>query len=463
MIVTGIIHIVLLLSCNGQLEGIPQLQELIRPLTKNPFLQSIAGTSSDFLADSVELVSHIPIAIARALTPLDVWPVLVSHRNVVDLTDRFVKELDLGSKNEDAALNITELISKYGYPVETHDVVTEDGYVLRMFRIPGNGSVLFLMHGLLGSADDFVVAGVESGLAYQLSRGGYDVWLGNARGNKHSRRHTHLRPLDSKFWDFTWHEIGLYDLPAMIDYAFEKSGSTTLKYIGHSQGTTSFFVMASERPEYNEKISLMVALSPVAFMSHVRSPIIRLLASEGPLLYTISNGIGINEFLPDNKLVKTLKSLLCSVGVMSEILCNNLLFLIVGFDLEQLNVTNLPVLFGHVPSGSSAKQLAHYGQLIISDEFRKYDYGTPGNLRRYGKTFPPRYNLRRISTPVSLFYSDADWLAHPADVRRLLHELGNVVDVYKIPYKYFNHLDFLFSKDCKILIYERLRKVLQSF
>ncbi|OWR48427.1 lipase 1 precursor [Danaus plexippus plexippus] len=319
------------------------------------------------------------------------------------------------------------------------------------------------MHGLLGSADDFVVAGVESGLAYQLSRGGYDVWLGNARGNKHSRRHTHLRPLDSKFWDFTWHEIGVYDLPAMIDYAFEKSGSTTLKYIGHSQGTTSFFVMASERPEYNAKISLMVALSPVAFMSHVRSPIIRLLASEGPLLYTISNGIGINEFLPDNKLVKTLKSLLCSVGVMSEILCNNLLFLIVGFDLEQLNVTNLPVLFGHVPSGSSAKQLAHYGQLIISDEFRKYDYGTHGNLRRYGKTFPPRYNLRRISAPVSLFYSDADWLAHPADVRRLLHELGNVVDVYKIPYKYFNHLDFLFSKDCKILIYERLRKVLQSF
>jgi lysosomal acid lipase/cholesteryl ester hydrolase len=33
------------------------------------------------------------------------------------------------------------------------------------------------------------------------------------------------------------------------------------------------FVMLSEKPEYNEKIKLFVALAPVAFMSHIKSPI----------------------------------------------------------------------------------------------------------------------------------------------------------------------------------------------
>lgn len=38
-------------------------------------------------------------------------------------------------------------------------------------------------------------------------------------------------------------------------------------------GTTMNFIMLSEKPEYNEKIKLFVALAPVAFMSHVKSPI----------------------------------------------------------------------------------------------------------------------------------------------------------------------------------------------
>lgn len=61
----------------------------------------------------------------------------------------------------------------------------------------------------------------------------------------------------------------------MIDYVLDHTGFEKLHYIGHSQGTTSFFVMASERPAYNDKILSMQALAPVAFMSNLRSPFVR--------------------------------------------------------------------------------------------------------------------------------------------------------------------------------------------
>lgn len=72
--------------------------------------------------------------------------------------------------------------------------------------------------------------------------------------------------------------MGMSDVPQMIDYVLEQSGEEALFYIGHSQGTTDFYVMTSQRPEYNAKIRAMFSLAPIAYMNHMTSPLMKLLA-----------------------------------------------------------------------------------------------------------------------------------------------------------------------------------------
>lgn len=102
--------------------------------------------------------------------------------------------------------------------MEVHHVTTEDGYILEMHRIPHgiddtnvdpNRPVVLLMHGLLCSSADWIMTGTDKGLGFILADAGYDVWMGNARGNTWSRNHTSYDPdKDSdKFWDFRYKSL----------------------------------------------------------------------------------------------------------------------------------------------------------------------------------------------------------------------------------------------------------------
>ena len=120
---------------------------------------------------------------------------------------------------------------------------------------------------------------------YILADAGYDVWMGNSRGNTYSCAHLNLSRSDAKFWDFSFHEMGMYDLPATIDHIIAQTGQQKIYYVGHSQGTTSFFAMLSEKPEYNDKIIKFVALAPIVYTYNARSPIIDVFAKFSKPIY----------------------------------------------------------------------------------------------------------------------------------------------------------------------------------
>ncbi|CAH1638712.1 unnamed protein product [Spodoptera littoralis] len=377
---------------------------------------------------------------------------------------------------EDANLDVPGLIKKYRYPVEIHTVITEDGYILEMHRIPHGRDAnnvpnqkkpaVFVMHGLLCSSADFVLMGPGSGLGYILAEEGFDVWMGNARGNYYSRRHVTLNPdatLSTAFWKFSYDEIGNKDLPAMIDYVLEATGEKRLHYVGHSQGTTSFFVMGAMRPEYNDKIISMHALAPVAYMAHNRNLLLNAIAPFSNNIESIAYLVGIGEFMPHTIIFTWAGEAMCRDEVVFQPICSNILFLIGGWNENQHNATMMPVIFGHTPAGSSVRQLAHYGQGIADKGFRRYDYGSAlANYREYKLFKPPPYDLSKVTTPVFLHYSDSDPLAHVQDVNRLFSELGRAIGKFRVPESTFSHIDYMYGINAKELVYDRVINLIKS-
>jgi lysosomal acid lipase/cholesteryl ester hydrolase len=82
------------------------------------------------------------------------------------------------------SMTIDQLILKKGYSCEMHQVTTEDGYILKMFRIKPSGvkksnRTVLLQHGLFDSSDSWVVNDKNLSLPLILVSQGYEVVINN--------------------------------------------------------------------------------------------------------------------------------------------------------------------------------------------------------------------------------------------------------------------------------------------
>lgn len=372
-------------------------------------------------------------------------------------------------EERDAKLRVPQLIQKYGYKMEEHQVETEDGYLLGLYRIPGkrNSTIsknhpVLMMHSWFSSCSDWVLIGPGNALGYLLADRGYDVWLGNARGNRYSRRHRKLRVRSKKFWDFSIHEIGYYDVPALIDYVLGKTGKQKLHYVGFSQGTIVSLVALSSRPEYNAKVIQAQLLSPAAYAYRSLSILMRLLAHMAESLAGGYTAFGSHELLPNWRYQYEFYRALCPAP--QQLICRMLIYEVAGANPDQLDTKMLRIFLGHFPAGSGIKQFLHYAQYIRgSGIFRQFDYGGDRlNRNAYGSATVPRYNLTRVSTSVWTYYGLNDNVVNYRNVRRLERELPNLAGSYQVPDERFTHADFILSNNVKRVLYRKVIRNLEA-
>ncbi|CAL1280058.1 unnamed protein product [Larinioides sclopetarius] len=366
--------------------------------------------------------------------------------------------------------NVSELISSKGYPVENHIVQTEDGFLLSVQHIPhgqngpdiyrGKKEVVFLQHGFMSASHDWVINFPNQSLGFILADAGYDVWMGNTRGNTYSRKHVKYTPDMDKFWEnSTFSEMGYYDVPAMIDYVLSVTGQKQLSYVGHSQGTAVCLMMLSERPEYNRKLKIFIALAPISTLGYVTNPIHHIARTKEEVEF-ISQIFHWREVLPSNALTKIFCEFLCNPE--EPMICKEFMSFAFG-ESNELNSTRIHVYAAHTPAGTSVKSILHYGQLHLSGNFAKYDFGKEENIARYGQKTPPEYDLSMITVPVAVIWASNDNLADPTDVKILLKKLKSLVGVYEVPYKPFSHIDFTLGVHAKYLVYDKVLEWLNKY
>eukprot|EP00884_Botryococcus_braunii_P017623 jgi/Botrbrau1/4544/Bobra.60_2s0032.1 len=112
-----------------------------------------------------------------------------------------------------------DLILQAGYDLEEHTVITGDGYVIQMQRIPRHKSrdVVFFLHGVLDTSMGWVANGVTGSQAFGAWDQGFDVWLGNSRSNP-PWVSANLPDGDLKYWNYTINELAEEDVVAQLDH-----------------------------------------------------------------------------------------------------------------------------------------------------------------------------------------------------------------------------------------------------
>ncbi|CAH2056962.1 unnamed protein product, partial [Iphiclides podalirius] len=399
---------------------------------------------------------------------------LVLHQNVFG-DDRAQDERELKLQRGyplDSLLNFTELATEYGYSAEQHEVVTEDGYILTMFRItrgkkcqgPIRNPPVLLMHGLLMSSDSWMDSGPKAGLAYLVADLCYDLWAPNVRGNYYSKKHIKLDPAkDPAFWDFSNLEFGYYDIPASIDYILNYTMSDKINYIGFSQGGSTFLIMNSERPEYNDKVGVGILLEPGSRHTYTRSQLFRLLGDTYEVNLPVFYQTGHYEALPLGGFVQEAASYICKDYLLADTVCRFVLSLIDSFHPGSVLTQTIRVLLGHFPAGTSVKTMAWYGQALNADVFQNFDYGASRNLQVYGTAQPPAFNMSAVTVPVVVIHGRNDFLTSPADVEWITSQIPHVLEQYYVADPLWDHFDVTYSQFTGRSILPKISEYLSKF
>ncbi|KAJ2665082.1 cholesterol esterase [Coemansia sp. RSA 1200] len=429
--------------------------------------------------------------------------------------------------------SFAEIMEYWGYPYEDHLAETPDGFLLGIHRITGprgrriaqaihagtgtgadanadadtdirtagtlapedrqvsmrsTRPVVLFWHGFMLSSECFVChPDWVNILPFRLAEAGYDVWLGNSRGNKYSYKHLRFTPEDRRFWDFSIDEIATIDVPTTIDFILKETDASSLTYIGFSQGTAQMFMALARNKGLNSKINHFIALAPASTPRGFHNSIVDYFTKATPqmlyLMFGRRRAMSLVYFwinmLPRDLYVAALD------------LCVRLLF---GWSMDNMSQETKCIVYWHLYSYTSVKAIVHWMQIIRCGKLQMYDDDPPvyplfwtssnpnepvagldfkythehsrpqsiplsksstkgrayqrGVLTHWNNDYP----LKKISTRISLFYGGSDSLS---SVELLCKDLGAVPEE-SLCFQHYEHMDFLWADTVGVLVYPKV-------
>ncbi|CAI9113626.1 OLC1v1014261C1 [Oldenlandia corymbosa var. corymbosa] len=379
-----------------------------------------------------------------------------------------------------------DVITELGYPYESIRVVTADGYVLVLERIPRRDArkVVYLQHGILDSSMGWVSNGVVGSPAFAAFDQGYDVFLGNLRGLV-SREHVDKNISSRQYWSYSVNEHGTEDIPAIIEKIHElkvselkstqsdQEGEGTdeqpykLCAICHSLGGASIlmYVVTQRMKQKSHRLSRMILLSPAGFhhdSTFVFTLVERLFFMFAPILAPLVPAFYIpTRFFRMllNKLARDFHNLPAVGGLVQTLMS----YFVGGDSSNWVGVLGLPHYNMNDMPGVSFRVALHLAQLKRTKRFRMFDYGKASvNMKVYGSPEPidvgENYGL--IDIPVDLVAGKKDKVIRPSMIRKhykLMKDSGVEVSYKEFEYA---HLDFTFSHHEELLAYVMSRLLL---
>ncbi|CAI5756774.1 unnamed protein product [Candida verbasci] len=352
------------------------------------------------------------------------------------------------------AENVEQMVQLFGYQIESHIVRTKDDYLLTIQRIKGknrppNDKVVYLHHGLLMNSEIWVtMIDKYQNLPFILYDLGYDVWLGNNRGNKYSQKHLNFNLNSTSFWNFSLDEFALFDIPNTIDYILESTGNEKLTYIGFSQGSAQAFASVSFNQELNNKIDQLIAISPATTPHGLYSKFLDVLLKSSP---------NITYLLFSRKVL--MPSCIFWQKIMYPPLFDSLIDIsnYLLFNWRAKNITKLQKLssYAHLYSTTSVKCVVHWFQVMSSKNFQMYHDVNTTSLSGLN---PISYPLKNIKVPIHLIYGTTDSLV---DIDVMKNQLP-LDSTTTYPVENHEHLDNLWGNDVYEVVFKQVLKYLNE-
>ncbi|XP_045790577.1 gastric triacylglycerol lipase-like [Trifolium pratense] len=439
--------------------------------------------------DVLHKTAHLVLSPSKAFGAL--FSLFSSHGNGVKESRNSVEDAptekitNYESLNTDAR-TCQDVITDLGYPYEAIKVITADGYIILLERIPRRDArkAVFLQHGVFDSSMGWVSNGVVGSPAFAAYDQGYDVYLGNFRGLV-SREHVNKNISSRQYWKYSVNEHGTEDIPAMIEKIHQvKTAELKLSTpdtedkidgdqpyklcaISHSLGGAAMimYIVTRRIEEKSHRLSRLVLLSPAGF--HDDSNIVFsaaeiLLSIMAPILSRVVPAF----YIPTRffrmlvfKLARDLHNLPAVGGLVQTLMS----YVVGGDSSNWVGVLGLPHYNMNDMPGVSFRVALHLAQIKRVGRFRMFNYGSASaNRKAYGSPEPldlgEHYGL--IDIPVDLVAGHKDKVIRPSMVKRhyrLMKNAGLNVSYNQFEYA---HLDFTFSHREELLSYVMSRLLL---